>query len=590
MKLLERLSGLQIIANAMPSPVFLKNRAHRLIFVNDSACDFFGYSREALLGRSDTDLFPAEQVKVFHDADNRVFNSGIAEENEEQVTDAAGRIRTVITRKRVARFRNAEFLVGIVTDVTDHRDAEASHRFLALHDALTGLPNRVLLKERIEQALALNVKKCALLYIDLDRFKEVNDTHGHPVGDELIRDFAERLKCVVRASDTVARLGGDEFAVLLVDINDLCVDDVCRRTLSAASKAFELTAVHVAVGASIGLAFAESGVDEIELQRRADVALYQAKSEGRGCSRVFTLELDESTRRRQRMAADLRVALDTGVGLEVHYQPIVGLLSGQVEGFEALARWQHPDSGLIMPDDFIPIAEVSGLITELGEWVLGRACADAAVWDPPLRLAVNVSPVQFSSGDLAAMVEQVVSRTGLNPSRLELEITEGVLIGDPVRALALLNRIRALGVQIVLDDFGTGFSSLNYFRQFPFDKVKIDRSFISDMMVNRHSRSIVEAVISLARSLSLKIVAEGVETQDQIKWLAAQGCDQAQGHFISHPLPIASFLGSVLRHASMPSRLRCPVQEQADAVRDKVVQIHRRPVPFRNELKGLARP
>lgn len=524
----------------------MKDRAHRMILVNDSACDFFGHSREVLLTQSDFDLWPAEQVKVFHEADDHVFSSGIAQENEEQVTDANGCIRTVITRKRMARFGDAEFLVGIVSDVTDQRNSEASTRYLAFHDALTGLPNRTLLKKRIEQALAFKFKRSALLYIDLDRFKEVNDTHGHPVGDELIRDFAERLRGVVRASDTVARLGGDEFAILLVDTDDLCVDDVCSRTLTAASKAFNLTGVQVAVAASIGLAFAESGVDEIELQRRADVALYQAKNHGRGCSRVFTTELDESTRRRQRLVVDLRDALDTGVGLEVHYQPIVGLASGQVEGFEALARWQHPKSGLIMPDDFIPIAEASGLIVELGEWVLGRACADAADWDPPLGLSVNVSPVQFASGDLAAMVDRVVSRSGFDSSRLELEITEGVLIEDPVGALELLNRIRALGVQIVLDDFGTGFSSLNYFRQFPFDKVKVDRSFISDMMVNSHARSIVEAVISLARSLSLKIVAEGVETEEQLAFLRAQGCDQAQGHFISHALPISSFVGSVL--------------------------------------------
>ena len=546
--LLKSLSSAQAIIDAIPSPVFMKDRAHKMILVNDSACEFFGHSREVLLTQSDFDLFPAEQVKVFHEADDLVFSSGVAQENEELVTDATGRVRSVITRKRMALFGDAEFLVGIVSDVTDHREAEASNRYLAFHDALTGLPNRVLLKERIEQALALQFKRCALLYIDLDRFKEVNDTHGHPVGDELIRDFADRLRGVVRSSDTVARLGGDEFAILLLDADDdLSVDDICRRTLTAASRAFNLTDVHVLVGASIGLAFSEGGINQVELQRRADVALYQAKNDGRGCSRIYTAELDVNIRRRQRMEADLRNALATGVGLEVHYQPIAGLASGQIEGFEALARWQHPELGLIMPDDFIPIAEACGLIVELGAWVLGRACADACLWEPPLWLSVNVSPVQFAYGDLAKTVKRVLLQTGFDPARLQLEITEGVLIEDPVGAIALLNRIRALGVQIVLDDFGIGFSSLNYFRQFPFDKVKIDRSFIADMMVSSHARSIVVAVISLARGLGVQIVAEGVETQEQLTLLNAQGCDQAQGYFISHPYPIDYFVGSILR-------------------------------------------
>ena len=541
------LSSAQAIIDAIPSPVFMKNRAHQMILVNDSACEFFGHSREVLLTKSDHDLWPAEQVKVFHAADDYVFSSGIAQENEEQVTDATGRIRTVITRKRVARFGDMEFLVGIVSDVTDHREAKASNRYLPFHDALTGLPNRTLIKERIEQTLALQSKQCALLFVDLDRFKEVNDTHGHPVGDELIRDFADRLRAVVRPSDTVARLGGDEFAILLVDADeDFSVDDVCQRTLTAASRAFNLTGVHVLVGASIGLAFSEDGIDQVELQRRADVALYRAKNDGRGCWRIYTPDLDVDIQRRQRMEADLREALTSGVGLEVHYQPIACLTSGLIHGFEALARWQHPKLGAIMPEVFIAIAETCGLIVELGEWVLRRACADAAIWEGDLWLSVNVSPVQFAYGDLAATVGEVVCQTGFDPARLQLEITESVLIEDSAAAIALLNRIRALGVQIVLDDFGIGFSSLNYFRQFPFDKVKIDRSFIADMMVSHNARSIVQAVISLARGLGVQIVAEGVETEEQLTLLRAQGCDQAQGHYISPARPIGFFAGSVL--------------------------------------------
>jgi diguanylate cyclase (GGDEF)-like protein/PAS domain S-box-containing protein len=538
----------QTLIDAMPNPVVVKDRAHRIVLLNESACTFFGHSREVMLASSDNDLFPEEEVRVFHAADDRVFETGADNENEEQITDGAGRARQVITRKRRSRFNGKDYLVAVVTDVTAYREAEAHNRYLALHDALTGLPNRALLKERIEQALLRKGRGCVLLYVDLDRFKEVNDTHGHPVGDELISDFASRLTGIVRATDTVARLGGDEFAVLLADTTDsLDVDEVCQRILSAASTIFELTAAHVQVGASIGVAFSGPGISQIELQRRADVALYQAKSEGRGCSHVFSLELDVKIQLRQKLEADLREALATGVGLEVHYQPIIGMESGLVEGFEALARWQHSTKGIIMPDDFIPLAESSGLITQLGEWVLARACADAAMWDPPLRLSVNVSPLQFVYGDLAATVGSVVTESGLDPSRLELEITEGVLIQDAVRGLALINRIRALGVRIVLDDFGTGYSSLSYFRQFPFDKVKIDRSFIAEMLESSRARSIIEAVIALARGLGLQVVAEGVETEAQLDALRAQGCNQAQGYFISRPKPIGSFLGSVLR-------------------------------------------
>jgi predicted signal transduction protein with EAL and GGDEF domain len=316
----------------------------------------------------------------------------------------------------------------------------------------------------------------------------------------------------------------------------------------AASQAFDLAGVQVLVGASIGLSFAgDDDIGQIELQRRADVALYQAKREGRGCWRIFTAELDVGRRHRQRLEADLREALATGVGLEVHYQPLMGMVSRRVEGLEALARWNHPTQGLIMPDDFIPIAESSGLIVKLGEWVLTRACADAILWDPPLKLSINVSPVQFTYGDLAGMVERVVMQSGLDPSLLDLEISEGVLINNGVRALAQLSRIRALGIQIVIDDFGTGFSSLSHFRQFPFDKIKIDRSFVAEMLENCHARSIVEAVISLGRDLNLQVVAEGVETGEQLALLQAQGCTQAQGHYFSRAMPIGQIMGSVLR-------------------------------------------
>ncbi|MGZ5398309.1 MAG: putative bifunctional diguanylate cyclase/phosphodiesterase, partial [Mycobacterium sp.] len=496
----------------------------------------------------ETDLFPEDQIRAFHKADDLAFEAEESE-NEEEVTDATGRIRHVITRKRVARLDGVDYLVASVTDISAAREAEERNRYLAYHDPLTGLPNRTLLNERIEQALLRRTHGCALLYVYLDRFDEVNKAPGHSVSDELIQEFARRLSEIVRAADTVARLGGDEFAILLTDTSkDPNADEVCRRTLIAAARAFELTGTEVRVGASIGVVLTEHEViEQSELQRRAGVALDQAKNEGRGCFRIFTQALDDRLSHRQSLQADLRESLANGTELEVHYQPLLDIASGQVAGFEALARWQHPTSGRVMPDEFIPIAEASGLVLELDEWVLTSACGDANSWDPRLRVAVNISPIHFAYGNLAEMVERVVRKNGLAPSRLELEITEGVLIQDPAYAITMLNRVRAFGVHIVLDDFGVGYSSLSYFRQFPFDKIKIDRSFIADLLDNSQARSIVQAAISLGRGLNLQVVAEGVETKEQLAMLTDLGCDQAQGYLIGRPLPLSQLQNSVLQ-------------------------------------------
>jgi diguanylate cyclase (GGDEF)-like protein/PAS domain S-box-containing protein len=541
-------ASIQTILDAVPNAIFVKNRSHKIVLVNTSACAFFGHSRDHLLKRSHLDLFPVEQLRIFHAADDRAFETREESENEEQVTDGSGRVRDVLTRKRVAHLEGAEFLIVSVTDISASREAEARSRYLALHDTLTGLPNRALLKERIEQALLRRRHGCALLYVDLDRFKEVNDTHGHGTGDELIQEFATRLSGTVRASDTVARIGGDEFAILLCDTSkDPNAHEVGRRVLVAAGRPFDLNGIHVRVGASIGIVLTGlEKIEQTELQRRADVALYQAKSEGRSCSRIFTQALDDRIHHRHNLEVELRDAIKTGIGLEVYYQPIVRISSGEVEGFEALARWQHPERGAITPGEFIPIAEASGLIVDLGEWVLRRACHDACQWAPPLRLSVNVSPVQFASGDLSTTVERALNDSGLDPRRLELEITEGVLIQDPELALSTLNRIRAFGVKTVLDDFGVGYSSLSYFRHFPFDKIKIDRTFIADLLESNEARAIVQAVILLGRGLNLEVVAEGVETHLQLAALTKKGCTHAQGYLFGRPMPIGSFVGSVL--------------------------------------------
>ncbi|NIJ39756.1 diguanylate cyclase (GGDEF)-like protein/PAS domain S-box-containing protein [Parvibaculum indicum] len=533
------ISDLQAIIDVMPLPVLIKNSDHRIVLINDAACQFFGHSREVMLGFSDTDLFPDEEVEVFHANDDRVFETGVLSENEEQVTDARGQPRTVITRKRRVTLNDEYYLVATVTDVTAYREAEAHSHYLAFHDTLTGLPNRALLNERIDQTLLRRRRtdeRCALLYIDLDRFKEVNDTYGHQAGDALIQAFAARLTSIVRASDTVSRLGGDEFAVLLVDRGeDADVEIVCNRILEAGAEPFEIEGGRVFLSASVGVADAVEELDNIEFQRRADVALYQAKREGRACFRRFTSELDERIRRIRRLEKDLRESLAKESGLEVHYQPLFNTAGESLAGMEALVRWHHPEFGLLQPEEFIPIAEETGLIVPLGEWVLTQACTMMAQW-PDLVLAVNLSPVQIREDNLVDRVLAILRQTGFKPSKLELELTEGAILDTDGMVRDQLKKLRAVGIRIVLDDFGTGYSSLTHLQKLDIDKVKIDKSFVQDIIKNGESEAIVHAVTYLARVLGIPVTAEGVETKTQHDLLGIIGCSEMQGFFYSQPM------------------------------------------------------
>lgn len=547
MKFPGSIADLQSLIDVIPNPVVVRSRAHRIVLLNSYACTFLGHDRDVLLSCPDDELYPEEQVRGFREADDKVFASGVLNEREEQVTDGLGIVRQVITRKQLVVLNGVEYLVAVVSDVTAYRASEARSRYLAFHDALTGLANQSLFKERIEHALPHKSGRSALLLINLDHFNRINEGHGHAAGDELLVQFGQRLSVLVRACDTVARLGGNTFSILLTDIEDVhSVDDICRRVL-AASQAFDLFGAPVAVTASIGLVMPQAEpIIASEMYRRADVALCQAKEDGRGTWCIYTEDLDRKSKRRRLLEADLREALQNGTGIEVHYQPIAAMNSGEVTGFEALARWRHADRGLVMPDDFIHVAEANGLIGAVGEAVLRQACHDAAGWKPPLNLSVNISPMQLVQGNLVSAIEEILAESGLDPARLELEITEGVLIDDAHGTLAVLRRIRALGVNIVLDDFGTGFSSLGYLRHFPFDKVKIDKSFVEDIMHNRETVSIVEAMLALGKSLNMTVVAEGVETAEQFDLLRTLGCTQAQGHLISRPMPIDSFVGLIL--------------------------------------------
>ncbi len=432
--------------------------------------------------------------------------------------------------------------VATYEDATERRRAEERIAFLAHHDALTGLPNRTLFRERAEQAAAElgRGRGFAVLCLDLDGFKTVNDTLGHAVGDQLLRAVAERLIACARSADTVARLGGDEFAVVQAGANDPGdAELLAGRVLEALGQPFELDGHRVVVGASVGIALApRDGAQSDRLLRCADTALYRAKAAGRGAHRFFEPEMDARLLARRTMELDLRGALAADE-LELCYQPLVNLEAGRVCGFEALLRWRHPERGMISPAEFIPLAEETGLIVPIGAWALRRACLDASAWPEHVRVAVNVSPVQFRGPGLFEAVAGALSDAGLPASRLELEITESVMLHDSAATLGILRRLHDLGVLIAMDDFGTGYSSLGYLRSFPFDKIKIDQSFIRDLPKEGGAEAIVRAITGLGSSLGMRTTAEGVETEAQLSRLRAEGCTEVQGYLFGRPGPAA---------------------------------------------------
>jgi diguanylate cyclase (GGDEF)-like protein len=377
-----------------------------------------------------------------------------------------------------------------------------------------------------------------VLCLDLDHFKSVNDTLGHPVGDQLLKAVADRLRRCTREPDTIARLGGDEFAIIMTSMTQPTdAAALCRRVREAISKPYDLDGHQIVVDISIGISFAPFDASEPDqLLKNADMALYGAKADGRGVYRFFEPEMDARMRQRRELEMDLRRALVNGE-FELHYQPLVNLQDNDITGFEALLRWRHPARGLVSPVEFIPVAEETGLIVPLGEWVLRQACTETAPWPGHLKVAVNLSPAQLKSRNLVQVVTSALAAAGMAASRLQLEITESVLMQNTFATLGTLHQLRNLGVQIAMDDFGTGYSSLSYLRSFPFDKIKIDRSFIADLSNGAEPLAIVHAVTNLAKSLSMISTAEGVETQQQLEKLQAVGCNEMQGYFFSHARP-----------------------------------------------------
>jgi diguanylate cyclase (GGDEF)-like protein len=415
--------------------------------------------------------------------------------------------------------------------------------YLASHDALTGLPNRVLFQDRLEQAFAQaerNQGALSVLCVDLDHFKDVNDTLGHAAGDRLLQQAAARLEKCLRKSDTLARLGGDEFAIIQGDKpQPEGAASLAQRIVDALAGPFDLEGREVVVGSSVGIALSstDTPLDPGHMLRHADLALYQAKEEGRGAFRFFEEEMNVQLQARKALEQELRRALAEDQ-FELHYQPQVELDGGRIIGVEALVRWNHPHRGQVSPADFIPLAEETGLIVPLGEWVLRTACRQAVAW-PPLKMAVNLSPAQFRQSDLVDVVARVLEETGLEPRRLELEITEGILLRDTEATVRTLLAIKELGVRVAMDDFGTGYSSLSYLHRFPFDKLKIDRSFIRDLDSGENAAAIVRAIVHLGHSLGMTANAEGVETGAQADFLRTEGCEEVQGYHLSPPLPAA---------------------------------------------------
>ncbi|HTA99041.1 MAG TPA: EAL domain-containing protein [Bradyrhizobium sp.] len=535
---------LRQIIDHIPSQITVKDaRDRRYLLVNRVAETQFGLSHEQIIGKTAADLFEKPLAGQITADDDRSLQSTDVLLLDEHRWESTVSGSLIITSKRIG-IRDQDgaprYIINVVEDVTERRRADEKIAHLAHYDALTDLPNRVLFRERIERELKTTGRgrQFALLYIDVDEFKGINDSLGHHVGDELLKAVACRLRSCVRDTDMVARLGGDEFAVIQTDVGD--VDDVVEfvtRIQEAIRQPHECLGHQLSTDASIGVALApQDGTDLDQLIKNADLAMYGAKASGRRTYRFFEPDMDARAKARLTMERDLRQALLDG-GFEIHYQPLVDLARDEVTGCEALLRWRHPERGMVSPAEFIPVAEDTGLIVELGEWVLRTACAEAATWPAHVRLAVNVSPVQLKCPTLALKIASALANSGLPANRLEIEITEAVLIRDDEAALAILHQLRAVGVRIALDDFGTGYSSLSYLKRFPFDKIKIDRCFISDVAEAGGSSAIVQAVVNIAASCNMTTTAEGVETLAQKGMLRTLGCTEMQGYLFSAAKP-----------------------------------------------------
>jgi diguanylate cyclase (GGDEF)-like protein/PAS domain S-box-containing protein len=549
---------LETVVDNIPVSLMVQRASDgQYLFANRNAEIILNRRREDAIGLTVADLLQPEDAKLIVDRDEAAIRSGLPVAEEHPIGTRDG-LRLYLTR-RVTVLDDAgqpQYLIKTHEDVTDRRQTEARMAHMAYHDGLTDLPNRA----AFLQGLAQMIDACsdvgedfAVLSIDLDGLKEINDVFGHAIGDRLLVEVSRRIEAAA-GGGMVARLGGDEFGVIIDGKQPQAGQATAERITEALAQGFPIDGKSVRTGVTIGIAlFPRDGADAAALLANSGAALFRAKAHSRGSISVFEPQMDQLLRDRRVLHQDLSVAIRNGE-LSLHYQPQARagqlIVDADISGFEALARWIHPTRGFVPPGDFIPLAEESGLIVEMGEWILRQACQEAASWPVPLQIAVNLSPAQFMHGDLVGLVHSILQETGLEPGRLELEITEGVLIEDFERGVALLTRLKALGVRISMDDFGSGYSSLTYLQAFPFDKIKIDRAFVMNLGSNPQSAAIVRAVIGLGHGLDVSIVAEGVETHEQLCFLANEGCDGVQGYFIGRPAPIAQYARLVGRPAS----------------------------------------
>ena len=552
---------LDAIINNVPSAIVVKEfPSLRYVLVNRAGEKHYGLPRERLIGKTPDEIFAkaaADTVNISPE-DLETINAGREIfYDAHPISTPSGRTR-IVTATRIPLMDaggKPQYLISVIDDVTQRKRDEARIAHMARHDALTDLPNRAAFEEHLDATIAQAAAKgesFAALCIDLDRFKEVNDVFGHAVGDALLCSVAERMRRACEGA-FIARLGGDEFiAISALGPQPAGAEAISERLYEAFASDIEVDGHPLRAELTIGVGiYPNDGVDATTLLANADAALYRAKADARGAIRFFEPDMDKRLREKRALQHDLRSAIGHGE-IALHYQP-QALIGGKITGFEALVRWHHPNLGMIPPGTFIPLAEESGLIISLGEWILREACREAASWKTPLNVAVNLSPAQFRHGDLANLVHTVLLETGLAPRRLELEITEGVLIDDFSRAMAILHRLKNLGVRIAMDDFGTGYSSLSYLQSFSFDKIKIDRNFVSNLSQKPQSAAIIRAVIGLAHGLKLPVIAEGVETREQLDFLAGASCDEVQGFLLGRPKPIGEYAELVGGDAPAPA-------------------------------------
>jgi diguanylate cyclase (GGDEF)-like protein/PAS domain S-box-containing protein len=540
------------VIDTVPAMISAADPDGRFLFVNAHQATLGGLDPTEVVGKDVSEIFGREHGARSRALDRKVFKSGDALPSyEEPIVDRAGKKRVFLTTKSPLRDHN-NAVIGVLTsslDITEHKRAEDHLLHMAHHDSLTGLPNRTLLADRLRREFVLarrGDRPFAVHQINLDAFKDVNDALGHTIGDNFLKGVGERLQTLIGSGDTVARVGGDEFAVLQTNATHEEAQQLAQLILETVAEPFEFVDERVEVNASVGVAVhPRDGSDAQEILKNASLAMYQAKGDGGNQFRFYAADMHSRAREALALDSRLREAIAQNQFV-LHFQPQIDLRTRTIIGAEALVRWQAPDRGLVSPGEFLPRAEKTGLILPINEWVLREACREATTWQrrglPPLRIGVNLSSIQFQKQSVPLLVARVLAETGLDPRRLDLELTESMLLEQTDAVVRDLQQLRDLGVGISIDDFGTRYSSLTYVKHFPVDRLKIDQSFVRDLGTNPHDAAIVRAIVSLGHSLELGVIAEGVESAEQLTLLRAEGCDEVQGYYFGKPMPSAEFV------------------------------------------------